>query len=67
MTVRFDFKTADGKPTPVTPTVLALFDQAQTSVIDQKQVTPQITAADPIGATWLRSHHRQHHVLAAKR
>jgi peptide/nickel transport system substrate-binding protein len=56
MTVRFDFKTADGKPTPVTPTVLALFDQAQTSIIDEKQVTPHITAADPIGATWLRSH-----------
>ncbi len=56
MTVRFDFKTADGKPTPVTPTVLALFDQAQTSIIDEKQVVPHITAADPIGATWLRSH-----------
>jgi peptide/nickel transport system substrate-binding protein len=56
MTVRFDFKTADGKPTPVTPTVLALFDQAQTSIIDQKQVAPHLTAADPIGATWLRSH-----------
>jgi peptide/nickel transport system substrate-binding protein len=56
MTVRFTFKTADGKPTPVTPTVLALFDQAQTSIIDEEQVAPHVTAADPIGADWLRSH-----------
>jgi peptide/nickel transport system substrate-binding protein len=56
MTIRFTFQTADGKPTPVTPTVLALFDQAQTSIIDEKQVAPHVTAADPIGADWLRAH-----------
>jgi len=55
MTVRFDL-TSGGKPTPVTPTALALFDQAQTSIIDADVVKPHLSADDPIGAKWLRSH-----------
>lgn len=56
MTVRLDLKTADGKPTPVTPTALALFTQAQMSIIDKDQVAPHLTSDDPTGAKWLRTH-----------
>lgn len=53
-TVTIDFVTADGKPTPVTPTLMAIFDQPYTSIIDEKAVQPHETAADPTGAKWLR-------------
>jgi peptide/nickel transport system substrate-binding protein len=56
MTVRLDLKTSDGQPTPVTPTALALFDQAQTSIIDKDQVAPHLSADDPTGGKWLRTH-----------
>jgi peptide/nickel transport system substrate-binding protein len=55
-TVRIAFKDRDGKPTPVTPTLMAIFDQPYTSIIDEAQVKPHITAQDPTGAQWLRSH-----------
>lgn len=55
-TVRIDFTTPDGKPTPVTPTLMAIFTQHFTGIVDEKQVQPHETASDPTGATWLRSH-----------
>jgi peptide/nickel transport system substrate-binding protein len=55
-TVTIDFTTANGKPTPVTPTLMAIFDQPYTSIIDENQVKPHETASDPTGATWLRTH-----------
>jgi peptide/nickel transport system substrate-binding protein len=55
-TVRIDFKTPDGKPTPVTPTLMAIFQQHFTGIVDEAQVKPHETASDPTGATWLRSH-----------
>ncbi len=55
MTVKLDLTTADGKPTPVTPTALALFTQAQMSIIDADAVKPHLSASDPVGATWLRA------------
>ncbi len=54
-TVTINFKTADGKPTPVTPTLMAIFDQPYTSIIDEKLVKPHESADDPTGAKWLRS------------
>ncbi len=54
-TVTIDFTTKDGKGTPVTPTLMAIFDQPYTSIIDSKAVTPHETKADPDGATWLRA------------
>ena len=55
-TVTIDFKTSQGQPTPVTPTLMAIFDQPYTSIVDEKAVAPHETASDPTGATWLRSH-----------
>jgi peptide/nickel transport system substrate-binding protein len=54
-TVTINFKAPDGTPTPVTPTLMAIFDQPYTSIIDENLVKPHETAADPTGATWLRS------------
>jgi peptide/nickel transport system substrate-binding protein len=54
-TVTINFRTKDGKPTPVTPTLMAIFDQPYTSIIDSKAVKPHETKADPTGATWLRA------------
>jgi peptide/nickel transport system substrate-binding protein len=54
-TVRVDFKTTDGKPTPVTPTLLAIFDQPWTGIISRDLVKPHLTAADPTGTEWLRA------------
>jgi peptide/nickel transport system substrate-binding protein len=54
-TVTIDFKTKDGKGTPVTPTLMAIFDQPYTSIIDSKAVKPHETKADPNGAVWLRA------------
>jgi peptide/nickel transport system substrate-binding protein len=53
-TVRIDFKTTDGKPTPVTPTLLAIFDQPWTGIISKDLVKPHLTGADPTGTEWLR-------------
>jgi peptide/nickel transport system substrate-binding protein len=55
-TVRIDFKTPNGKPTPVTPTLMAIFQQHFTGIVDEAQVKPHETASDPTGANWLRSH-----------
>ena len=55
-TLTIDFKTTAGKPTPVTPTLMAIFDQPFTSIIDENAVKPHETSADSTGATWLRSH-----------
>ena len=54
-TVTIDFKTTDGKPTPVTPTLMAIFDQPYTSIINENAVKPHITTDDPTGAKWLRA------------
>ena len=54
-TVQISFQTPPGKPTPVTPTLLAIFDQPYTSIIDSKAVQPHLTADDPTGAKWLRA------------
>jgi len=53
-TVEISFQTPQGKPTPVTPTMLAIFDQPYTSIINEKAVKPHETADDPTGAKWLR-------------
>ena len=54
-TVTINFKTTDGKPTPVTPTLMAIFDQPYTSIINENAVKPHITTDDPTGAKWLRA------------
>jgi peptide/nickel transport system substrate-binding protein len=54
-TVTVDFFDSNGKPTPCTPTLMAIFDQFFTGIIDEKAVAPHETKADPTGATWLRS------------
>jgi peptide/nickel transport system substrate-binding protein len=56
MDVKIDFKTSAGTPTPVTPTIMAIFDQFFTGIVDETQVKPHETASDPTGANWLRSH-----------
>jgi peptide/nickel transport system substrate-binding protein len=53
-TVKITFKDAKGKPTPVTPTLMAIFDQPYTSIIDHQAVEPHVTSEDPTGAKWLR-------------
>jgi peptide/nickel transport system substrate-binding protein len=45
-----------GKPTPVTPTLIAIFAQFFTGIINEAAVAPHETKADPTGALWLRSH-----------
>jgi peptide/nickel transport system substrate-binding protein len=55
-TVTIDFKTTGGKPTPFTPTLMAIFGQFFTGIVDEAQVKPHETASDPTGANWLRSH-----------
>jgi peptide/nickel transport system substrate-binding protein len=55
-TVLVDFVNSAGQPTPCTPTLMAIFDQFFTGIIDENAVTPHETAADPTGANWLRSH-----------
>jgi peptide/nickel transport system substrate-binding protein len=52
--VSIEFKKKDGSPTPVTPTLMAIFGQAYTSIVDKKTVEPHITPDDPTGAKWLR-------------
>jgi peptide/nickel transport system substrate-binding protein len=54
-TVEIDFKTMAGVPTPVTPTLMAIFDQHFTGIVDENLVMPHETAADPTGAMWLRA------------
>lgn len=54
-TLEIDFKTTAGTPTPVTPTLMAIFDQHYTGIVDQKLVAPHETPSDPTGAMWLRS------------
>ena len=54
-TVEIDFKSPDGTPTPVTPTLLAIFDQPYTSIISEDLVKPHITTDDPTGKEWLRA------------
>jgi peptide/nickel transport system substrate-binding protein len=54
-TVEVDFTNKDGSPTPVTPTLQAIFSQHFTGIVDENLVKPHETAADPTGATWLRS------------
>lgn len=55
-TITIDFVDSTGKPTPVTPTLLAIFDQFSTAIIDSKVVIPHETKSDPTAATWLRAH-----------
>ncbi len=55
-TVTIDFVNSAGKPTPPTPSLLAIFDQFFTGIVDENAVKPHETAADPTGANWLRSH-----------
>lgn len=55
-TVMIDFINSEGKPTPATPTLLAIFDQFFTSIVDETAVTPHETKSDPTGANWLRDH-----------
>jgi peptide/nickel transport system substrate-binding protein len=55
-TVTIDFEDANGNPTPVTPTLMAIFDQFFTAIVDEKAVAPHETKSDPTGAQWLRSH-----------
>jgi peptide/nickel transport system substrate-binding protein len=54
-TVTIAFETPDGEPTPVTPTLLAIFGQAFTSIVDKDAVEPHITEDDPDGGKWLRA------------
>ena len=54
-TVTVDFFNSAGKPTPCTPTLMAIFDQHFTGIVDETAVKPHETTADPTGATWLRS------------
>ena len=54
-TVTIDFKNSHGQPTPVTPTLMAIFDQPYTSIINEQAVLPHVTTSDQTGATWLRS------------
>jgi len=54
-TVTIDFETTEGKPTPVTPTLMAIFDQHFTGIVDEAAVAPHETKSDPTGANWLRS------------
>ncbi|GAB2570866.1 ABC transporter substrate-binding protein [Microlunatus antarcticus] len=53
-TVTIDFVTSAGKPTPVTPTLMAIFSQAYTSILDEDAVKPHVTDSDPTGSAWLR-------------
>ena len=55
-TVTIDFINSEGKPTPVTPTLMAIFDQFFTSIVDETAVAPHETKSDPTGANWLRDH-----------
>ena len=56
MTLKINFiDPATGAPTPPTPTLLAIFDQFYTGIVDENAVAPHETAADPTGATWLRA------------
>ena len=54
-TVTIDFQTTQGRPTPVTPTLMAIFDQHFTGIVDEAAVAPHETKSDPTGANWLRS------------
>lgn len=55
LTVKVNFVTSAGAPTPPTPTLLAIFDQFYTSIVDENLVKPHETADDPTGGKWLRS------------
>jgi peptide/nickel transport system substrate-binding protein len=55
-TVTIDFVSSLGKPTPTTPTLMAIFAQFFTGIVDESAVAPHETKADPTGALWLRSH-----------
>jgi peptide/nickel transport system substrate-binding protein len=55
-TVTIDFVNSDGQPTPVTPTLMAIFDQFFTSIVDEAAATPHETKSDPTAANWLRDH-----------
>ena len=54
-TVLVDFFNSANQPTPVTPTLMAIFDQPFTGIIDETVVAPHETTADPTGAHWLRA------------
>ncbi|MGI3779604.1 MAG: ABC transporter substrate-binding protein, partial [Janthinobacterium lividum] len=53
-TVTIDFVSSSGKPTPVTPTLMAIFGQIYTSILDEDAIKPHMTASDPTGSAWLR-------------
>lgn len=55
-TVKVQFTTKDGKPTPVTPTLQFMFSQHFTGIVDAKVAKKHVTAADKYAAKWLRLH-----------
>lgn len=57
-----DFKTTAGKPTPVTPTLMAIFDQPFTSIIDENAVKPHETCR-PYRSNLAAQPHRRHRPL----
>jgi peptide/nickel transport system substrate-binding protein len=54
-TVQINFTNKDGTPTPVTPTLQAIFGQHFTGIVDENLVKPHETSDDPTGAKWLRA------------
>ena len=55
MTVRLNLFSG-GKPTPVTPVLMSIFADRFTSIVDYNAVKSHISASDPVGDKWLRSH-----------
>ena len=56
MTVKLDLFNPSGKPTPPTPVLMSIFADRFTSIVDYNEVKPHISASDPVGDKFLRSH-----------
>jgi peptide/nickel transport system substrate-binding protein len=53
-TVKVNFKTRDGKPTPVTAILQFMFSQHFSGIVDSKVAKAHITPSDKLAAKWLR-------------
>jgi peptide/nickel transport system substrate-binding protein len=54
MTVKIQFTTKNGVPLPVTSTLLFMFSQHFTGIVDSKVARQHATKSDPEAASWLR-------------
>jgi peptide/nickel transport system substrate-binding protein len=55
MTLRIDFKDAQGKPQEATPTLMAIYREHFTGIVDSVEAKKHATASDPTAAKWLTS------------